>query len=104
MEKSSSRPTLVKAKTPRSGSPTPVNKNPIPAKNQSFPMAIPKEGGKIRLPAPKNIANKANPKITASLFLFIKITFCRTYLLSNNRRIAHNESVLPFCFAYPYVP
>lgn len=73
MEKFSSRPTFVKAKTPNNGSPTPVNKNPIPAKSQSFPMAIPKEGGKIRLPAPKNMANKANPKTTASFFLFIKI-------------------------------
>lgn len=72
MEKSSSRPTFVKAKTPNKGSPTPVNKNPIPAKNQSFPMAIPNEGGKIRLPAPKNMANKANPKTIASFFLFIK--------------------------------
>lgn len=72
MEKSSSRPTFVNAKTPSNGSPTPVNKKPIPAKNQSFPVAIPKEGGKIRLPAPKNMANKANPKITASFFLFIK--------------------------------
>ena len=54
-----------------------INATPISAtkklrkpKNHSFPASIPKYGGKIKLPAPKNMANNANPIIKISLPAF----------------------------------
>ena len=40
------------------------HKKPI---TQSVPLAMPKNGGKIRCPAPKNMANKASPVIKVLL-------------------------------------
>ena len=41
------------------------HKKPI---TQSVPLSMPKNGGKIRFPAPKNMANRASPVIKVSFF------------------------------------
>lgn len=56
--------TVTKAK------PTSVKKKHKKPKNQSFPDVIPKYGGKIKLPAPKNIAKTANPMTIKSYLRF----------------------------------
>ena len=56
------------ARTPNSGNPTPVNKNPIMAGQKFVPDACPNAGGKIKFPAPKNKANSISPIATISLF------------------------------------
>ena len=52
------------------GSSTPVRMKPMMAGVKFSPDSIPSMGGKIRLPAPKNIANSISPtaKIEAAGF------------------------------------
>ena len=55
-----------------SDNPTSASINPPNPTNQLEPDITPKNGGNIKFPAPKNIANNANPNIITSLFvLFI---------------------------------
>ena len=49
--------------------PTSTIKNPMNPTNHALPTSFPKNGGKIRLPAPKNVANKARPIINIVLVL-----------------------------------
>ena len=61
-------PAALSAKMPRQESATSIkmkHKKPI---TQSVPLSMPKNGGKIRFPAPKNMANKASPVIKVSFF------------------------------------
>ncbi len=71
IEKFSNSPTFINAKTPSKGKPAAVSKKPIPDKNQLSPMLYPTEGGNIRFPAPKNIANNAKPSTKISFLLFM---------------------------------
>ncbi len=59
------------ATMPKIGMTTAVITKPRVTKNQSDPALNPKNGGKIKLPAPKNIENKAKPVINRFLVLFI---------------------------------
>lgn len=45
--------------------------NPPNPVNQLDPDITPKNGGNIRFPAPKNIANRAKPTTITSLLLFL---------------------------------
>ena len=63
-------PEIAIATIPISVSPIPVIKNPPMASGHPLPEITPRYGGKIRFPAPKNIANNANPTTITSLFLF----------------------------------
>src|SRR5699024_988584 len=55
--------------TPIKGSPTPVRTNAIIAVQKYSPLENPSAGGKIKLPAPKNMANKVNPTIMTCFVL-----------------------------------
>ena len=57
---------------PNSGKPTPVVIKPRIAGKKCPPLSSPSLGGKIRLPAPKKMANSIKP--TTKLFLVIKHT------------------------------
>ena len=50
---------------------TAVIAKPKVTNHQLSPDCTPKNGGRIRFPAPKNIENKAKPVIKISLDLFI---------------------------------
>ena len=63
-------PNNTTVRTPRKGETMPVVKNPATAASHSSPAFSPINGGKIRFPAPKNIANNAKPKVTAVPTLF----------------------------------
>ena len=54
----------------KSGNPTPVNIKPIIPKRYWSPIVFPKNAGNIKLPAPKNIENRANPTTIESFVLF----------------------------------
>ena len=58
---SSSLPAKPDAIIPNKGKPIPVIQNPRAANFQLSPTAYPTDGGKIRFPAPNNMANNANP-------------------------------------------
>ena len=60
---------FVVAMIPKSGIAIPVNKNPSVAIGNNLPVLIPIFGGKIKLPAPKNIANNAKPVTITSLIV-----------------------------------
>src|SRR3712207_7383429 len=61
---------------PKSGNPTPVTINPKAAIPQELPKLCPNMGGKIKFPAPNNIANNAKPVNTTSFLLTIlSLTF-----------------------------
>ena len=47
--------------TPKIGKPTAVMRKPMKAESDSVPACTPSQGGKIRLPAPKNIAKSVRP-------------------------------------------
>ena len=66
--------------------PTSANINPVNPFNQLLPVISPKNGGNNKFPAPKNIANNANPTIMISLFVFFIVT-----------------SLFPFLFCFIYV-
>ena len=53
------------------GKPAPVRINPVAAVSQFCPVSNPTAGGNIKFPAPKSIANNANPVSITSLFLYI---------------------------------
>ena len=77
----------VDAKMPRQESATSIkmkHKKPI---TQSVPLSMPKNGGKIRFPAPKNMANKASP--------VIKVSFFKNAPLWNCVRNAYYDAILP---------
>ena len=61
---------LEQANIANSGSPTPVRINPMIPRKYWSPNLFPRDGGKIKLPAPKNMENRANPTIIGSLILF----------------------------------
>ena len=66
---------LAWAKIPIIGIKTAVIKKPIVTQNHKLPALFPKKGGKIKLPAPKNIENKAKPVIKVSFENFICFVF-----------------------------
>ena len=55
-------PDFATAITPSTGNPTAVTKNPKIVTQVALPAACPKNGGKIKFPAPKN--NENNIKLT----------------------------------------
>ena len=57
--------------SPPTGRQIPVRKKPAEDMSHSRPVTAPIPAGNIRFPAPKNIANIANPNINTSLFFFI---------------------------------
>lgn len=66
-------PTKATAIIPSIGRPIHVVKNPSPVMAHLSPEIKPSVGGKIKLPAPKNVENKANPVINIffkSLLIF----------------------------------
>ena len=73
-----------------SGNPTPVIINPSIPIIYSLPIACPKYGGKIKFPAPKNIANSAKPIINISLFLL--------FILSPPSTMTVLLTIVPFNF------
>ena len=56
------------AKTPTQETTTSKNTKHARPSGQSVPDSMPRYGGKMRLPAPKNMANSAKPTTSASLF------------------------------------
>ena len=54
--------------------PTSAKINPENPINQLLPVISPKNGGNNKFPAPKNIANNANPTIIISLLIFFIMT------------------------------
>src|SRR5690554_6093885 len=56
-------PTLADAIIPKNGNPIPVKKNPTMDQFHLSPDINPKNGGKIKFPAPKNIENNTKPNI-----------------------------------------
>ena len=54
-------PDSATAITPKIGKPTAVMRKPMKAESDSVPACTPSQGGKIRLPAPKNIAKSVRP-------------------------------------------
>ena len=62
-------------------SPTPVVIKPALESNHPLEVTLPKNGGKIRLPAPNNMEKRAKPNIITSL-LFLLIIHSLTYTKS----------------------
>ena len=60
---------LVAAITANNAKPPSAKRNPMKATSQLLPDKTPRYGGKIKFPAPKNIANSANPITITSLKL-----------------------------------
>ena len=56
---------------PKIGITTAVITNPTATKDHASPALNPRYGGRIKLPAPKNMENNAKPVISISLVLFI---------------------------------
>ena len=54
-------------KTAKNGMKTAVKMKPIMAGMKKSPASIPRNGGKIKLPAPKNKENNINPKMNIFL-------------------------------------
>ena len=65
-------PKSTTARTPKKGEIIPVVKKPAIAENHSLPDFKPIKGGKIKFPAPKNMAKRAKPKVMAVPNLFFK--------------------------------
>lgn len=55
------------------------HKNP---KNQLVPDSKPRYGGKIKLPAPKNIAKRARPMVMLSFMIFLSFTVSHPFFFS----------------------
>ena len=74
-------PAALSAKMPRQDSATSIKMKHRKPITQSVPLSMPKNGGKIRFPAPKNMANKARPvtKVfffkNAPLWIFTRISY-----------------------------
>ena len=68
-------PKSTTVSTPKNGEIIPVVKKPAIAANHSLPDFSPIKGGKIKLPAPKNMAKRAKPKVTAVPNLFFKVAY-----------------------------
>ncbi|GET46083.1 hypothetical protein RCZ01_13850 [Capnocytophaga felis] len=64
-------PDFVTTRIPKKGAIIADIKNPINASPQSFPVPNPIRGGKIRFPAPKNIANSAKPTVVIVTILLL---------------------------------
>ena len=69
---------LATTMTPSTGNTTAVNKKPAIAVNVCSPAFYPKNGGKIKFPAPKNSENNIK-LITTIFFLFNFISFSLQY-------------------------
>ena len=54
-------PALATATTPAMGRPMALTESPAKASHRFAPACAPRCGGKIRLPAPKNMENNVNP-------------------------------------------
>ena len=61
-------PALLIANTPTQETTTSKNTKHARPSGHSSPDSMPRYGGKMRLPAPKNMANSAKPTTSASLF------------------------------------
>ena len=75
-------PAFATISTPRKGVIIAVIKKPANAVSHSLPVSKPIKGGRIRFPAPKNIANRANPTVII-VFSFDFISFYRKKLIIN---------------------
>ena len=75
-------PDFATAATPRIGRHTALKINPAMAIQTEVPALKPRNGGKIRFPAPKNIENKVMPTNKQSRLesLFKKITPFKLYI------------------------
>lgn len=71
--------------TPSTGRITAVIRNPVIAKAVLFPAFCPRNGGKIKFPAPKN--NEKSIKLTTSLFFLLNFIL---YPLFKQKRLASN--------------
>ena len=72
-------PTFDTISTPKKGASIAVIKSPMSAQCHSYPTLIPIKGGKIRLPAPKNIAKRAKPTVVTVVHLCLD----RCFITSN---------------------
>ena len=66
-------PTIAVATTPIIGNTGSVIRNPNAEIPQPLPDIAPRYDGKIKFPAPKKIANRANPTTNMSFVLFFCI-------------------------------
>ena len=57
---------------PSSGRPTPVDTKPSSAGQKVWPLSRPSAEGKMRLPAPKKMANSMKPMTKVFLFTVMK--------------------------------
>ncbi|CEN34530.1 hypothetical protein CCYN49044_10074 [Capnocytophaga cynodegmi] len=64
-------PDFVTTRIPKKGAMIADIKKPTNASTQFLPVLNPIRGGKIRFPAPKNIANKAKPTVVIVTTLFL---------------------------------
>ena len=64
---------LEHANIAKSGRPTPVHIKPMIPRINSLPILFPRKAGNIKLPAPKNIENRAKPTTIESFVLFFII-------------------------------
>ncbi|CRH65328.1 Uncharacterised protein [Chlamydia trachomatis] len=64
---------IARAVTPNNGKPTPVTIKPIAAGAELFPALAPRNTGKIRFPAPKNMPN--NMTATYADSIIVKFLF-----------------------------
>lgn len=79
-------PDLDMAITPSIGRPTPVIMNPSPDLIKLLPLIVPRNGGNMTLPAPKNIENSAKEIINKSLF-FLPCIIITPFELKLTKRI-----------------
>ena len=56
--------------------PTSIRKNPMNPTNQEEPVSLPRNGGKIRFPAPNCVANSARPMMMMAERLLLVLPFC----------------------------
>lgn len=75
-----SPPHLAAAAIANNANPTSANINPEKPVIQLSPDITPKNGGNIRFPAPKNIANSANPTTIISLFVLFILKPLKVFL------------------------
>ncbi len=78
---------------------TAVKENPITTIHQSKPDLTPREGGKIRFPAPKKRENRAKPVIQISLVLFmlsIRLELKYTYFCVMQKTLTHRNSLISY--------
>ena len=61
-------PAALSAKMPRHESTTSISTKHRKPSTHSVPLSMPRYGGNIKFPAPKNMANSANPVISVSFF------------------------------------